>query len=763
MHKKNVINLFLKIIIIFVVVFFNLQNISKVFAADELTFYNHNTKSNVNYSGKIITFIYNNQKLTLDYPGIIINGTAFADCEELFVDKLGLSATISDNKIILSDADSNEIIFTIGSKTVKINGKSDKISSAPVKLEFEDGIIKYYVPTRFVSESFGYTYVWDSKNSEIRLIKTCEFEINNKTILYNNPFYSITYENKINNSNIPVVIYNGIAYAPAKLLFEALECQYTEDEKINITKGNIVLQMEKNSYFIYMNDIPFELDAPPIYISNLDEFKNTLFIPLEKCLTLLGFTVNFNENAGAYDILQTEYTGNPEKHPDFKKFYNTLKICIEQKPIDTFFTWNTIENKNSNQKVLTKVKAYSINNADVLELYGVRRADVYDYIDTRALVFELNSISSNLNERFFANFEVEHLNYAMITNVNQHTKIFMMIPEDDKWLFEETEECLRIYFTSEEFTIKDLKHYEEKIVKNIPEIKTPLYPENQLIISIPAGVNRDSINIIDNYYDKNLQIKISGDHTVFYNDEKIINPYEYVTDIKADYNIETNQTILNCSTKFICGYEVVFNNNYLALRIDRPDEIYNKIVVFDAGHGGKDPGAVNQNIYEKNINLSIINYTKDYFENSDIKVYYTRTSDKFLSLEERTNFVKDVHADLFISLHMNSSVLEEAKGTEVFYSKANNNETYYGLTSKKMAQILANKLHIAMDSNLRGTSKSDYYVVQYNSVPAVLIELGFISNTNEVAKLTDKNYQQKAAKAIYESVIEIFSAYPTGR
>jgi len=268
---------------------------------------------------------------------------------------------------------------------------------------------------------------------------------------------------------------------------------------------------------------------------------------------------------------------------------------------------------------------------------------------------------------------------------------------------------------------------------------------------------------IPNELQNKLQINIPGNHLDYFNNNSPINPYEYVTDIEIIYDIETSNTILNCTTSYICGYEIINNDSYFSLRIDKPAKIYNKILVLDAGHGGKDPGAVNNTIYEKNINLSIINYASKLFDNTDIKVYCTRINDKFLSLEERTGFVKDVEADLFVSLHMNASELEAAKGTEVFYSKANNEETYYGLTSKKMAQILADKMHLAMESNLRGVSKSEYYVVHYNSVPAVLIELGFISNLEECSKLTDKKYQQKAAEAIYNSMVDIFGAYPTGR
>jgi len=128
-----------------------------------------------------------------------------------------------------------------------------------------------------------------------------------------------------------------------------------------------------------------------------------------------------------------------------------------------------------------------------------------------------------------------------------------------------------------------------------------------------------------------------------------------------------------------------------------------------------------------------------------------------------SDFVKEVNADLFISLHINASEYESVYGTEVYYSKSNNAATKYGLTSSKLAQVLVNKLYVAMDTKLRGALKSDFYVVKYNSVPAVLIELGFISNKDERSKLVNNTYQQKAAKEIYESVIEIFSAYPTGR
>ena len=94
-----------------------------------------------------------------------------ADYEELFVKELGLTAKIDNKKIVFTN-ESTELVLTLGSKTVKLNGKSQTMSVAPVKLEFKDGTIKYYVPTRFVAETFGYNYVYNSKTSEAKITET---------------------------------------------------------------------------------------------------------------------------------------------------------------------------------------------------------------------------------------------------------------------------------------------------------------------------------------------------------------------------------------------------------------------------------------------------------------------------------------------------------------------------------------------------------------------------------------------------------------
>lgn len=762
MNLKKRINIFLKLILIVVILCSNFHSINYVYASD-FNFYNHNTKSNVKYSGKQVSYFYNNKKVDLSYPGIILSGTAFADYKELFVDELGLSASLNDKQLQISDG-KTEILFTIGSRYVKINGKSQKISTAPVKLEFHNGDIKYYVPTRLIAETFGFNYYWDSNNNQVKITKTFRLNINEKIVLYNDSLYSVWYNQQEISTNMPIINYKETVYAPAKVLFEALGCTYSEEDKVFITKDHITLQPEKDSLWMSVNDIPFKMNAAPISVSEANSFSETLYVPLEFCLNLLGYKVNYNENSCSFEVQQTEYTGIPECHPDLMQYYQVNRIPLAPEPIDTYFLWASEEISDlEGIKNLTKVKAYSIENADVLELYGITREDVNDFIDNRVLVLELDSVISNLNTQFYADFNAPHLYYVLLTTVNSNSKLFIMTPLEDILEFEETEECLRIYFMPEELSLDDLIAYEEKPVEiTITPTEEP-YPENHMIIPVPEGFDTTSIQLQDNYLDHNLQIILPGNLSKYFEQNPIINPYEFIEDFKIVYDEETNQTIINGYTTEIYGYIENCHDKYFAVYMDKPSEIYDKIVVLDAGHGGKDPGAVRNNIYEKNITLDIINYTENLFKNTDIKVYCTRTKDKFLSLQERTKFVKEVDADIFVSLHINASELESAYGTEVYYSKANNKSTAYGLTSAKLAKALVNNLYVSMDTRLRGVLHNDYYVVQYNSVPAVLIELGFISNPEERKKLVDDNYQQKAAKAIYESIIEIFCAYPTGR
>ena len=112
---------------------------------------------------------------------------------------------------------------------------------------------------------------------------------------------------------------------------------------------------------------------------------------------------------------------------------------------------------------------------------------------------------------------------------------------------------------------------------------------------------------------------------------------------------------------------------------------------------------------------------------------------------------------------MNSASNRSANGMEVYYAKSNNRVTDTGLSSQKLAR----KMHDRLENNLtipsRGVKKAEFYVLRHNTVPSILIELGFVSGNRDYNKITSPAYQKKTAQNIYEGVADIFKAYPTGR
>jgi len=175
----------------------------------------------------------------------------------------------------------------------------------------------------------------------------------------------------------------------------------------------------------------------------------------------------------------------------------------------------------------------------------------------------------------------------------------------------------------------------------------------------------------------------------------------------------------------------------------------NKSVVLDAGHGGTDYGAIRNGINEKDINLDVAKRVEAILRHRGVNVYMARTTDVFVSLEDRCKYTARVNPNIFVSIHVNSCMGTEPRGVETHY---------YHDNSVPLANIIHNKLTHAVSSPNRGLFKSRFYVINHTSVPAVLVEIGFISNDRERAALTTPQYKQTIAEAIAEGIIEFYNS-----
>ncbi len=179
----------------------------------------------------------------------------------------------------------------------------------------------------------------------------------------------------------------------------------------------------------------------------------------------------------------------------------------------------------------------------------------------------------------------------------------------------------------------------------------------------------------------------------------------------------------------------------------RKKESGEKIVIIDPGHGGVDYGAIRAGINEKDIVLDITQRIEAILKTKGIKVVTTRREDKTLSLQERVDIAEANSADLFVSVHVNASVKNEISGIETHY---------YHDYSIPLAQVVHQSMATYICSKNRGLFKSKFYVINHTTMPAILVEIGFLSNDAERAELISEKRKQTTATAIAEGIINYY-------
>lgn len=173
-------------------------------------------------------------------------------------------------------------------------------------------------------------------------------------------------------------------------------------------------------------------------------------------------------------------------------------------------------------------------------------------------------------------------------------------------------------------------------------------------------------------------------------------------------------------------------------------------VVLDAGHGGSDTGAIGANIYEKDITLDITKRVEKILKEKGYDVKMTRTDDSYVSLQDRVTFSESYSPDIFVSVHVNSSVKPEITGIETHY---------YHQESMSLAQTVHASLASTIHSNDRGLFKSKFYVINHTTSPAILIEIGFISNEEERNQMLSETRKQQTAQSIADGIQKYLQQY----
>jgi len=273
---------------------------------------------------------------------------------------------------------------------------------------------------------------------------------------------------------------------------------------------------------------------------------------------------------------------------------------------------------------------------------------------------------------------------------------------------------------------------------------------------------------------KNVDIDIRSAKALDVGDVKVFSlkkdasankPYRLVIDIqkkgvapKSNYYGSAKPAAEKTKSQPQKSYKPTANTKPPAYRVS--NGLAGKIITIDPGHGGSDPGAIGPHgLMEKNVTLPISKYLKSELEARGAKVLMTRTTDVDVygphasgpdELQARVDVANNNDADLFVSVHINSFANPSVNGVATYYYSKTKYDT--GLAQKVQSQIAAEP---GFDND-RGIQPGDLYVLRHTAMPAILVELGFISNPTEESLLNTDTTQRSFARRIADGIQAYF-------
>lgn len=560
----------------------------------------------------------------------------------------------------------------------------------------------------------------------------------------------------INLGKTKAIILNNNCMVPVEDVYnKALKGTYSYNSKSNqiiIKKDGNTVEMLLGSKKAYVNGKSKTMPEAPKKITFVKENQTKIYVPSRFVTESLGYTYEWNQSKKTADIL-SPFTIKYDKKWVVYKGTKGAVIC---------------DGKNIN---LNGMPSIIINNTALIQANSVFKGGLgaeYKYDsktkkvtiskDDVTIILQINSKKAVVNDKSFTMSTAAR----MVTN-KATKKSYVMVPGEFvatklgysyRW---DSSTRTSIISAETEENEEDDTDIEKDNIENKPVINS----DYQVEFSLPKGVKVSELSDEDQYYKKRFIISIPEDQTSYYEDNGIAYDKSVISKYSVRYNENDDCTYLTINTKELQGYRIEETSEGVGIYVAAPKNIYERIVVLDPGHGASAVGTQQKGVYEKTLNLEILyNKAKEYFNGKDstIKAYWTRVDDSNPSLADRAKFADKVGADVFISLHMNSAG-KTASGTETLYA-SNNKNTQSGMNSKKMAELF--QKYLVDELGLRGrriVDRTGLYVLKHNSVPAILIELGFMSNTNDYNKLTDEEFQETAAKAIYEATELLYETY----
>lgn len=641
---------------------------------------------------------------------------------------------------------------TYNAKEIVIQIDGEKMIPKDMPAVAIDG--RTILPMRQIAQELGCEVVWNEEAKQVYVINedyTLVFEIDKKTGYKNGKAFTM---------DVPPMIVNDRTMLPVRALATALDLNITWDDPSRTVSISTKEDTTPTTPTNPTNPIT------PEYVT-----LNRLSVPAAKTA---GQTFTIQAN-GAIPSYEETIVADNKIVLDFYGAKSGLASNITATNSAIVSAIRTAQHTAEDGTVYTRV---------VLDLNGKKKYEVTQsedktklYITFDKVTVEDISMKHNANtDRDIIEIEGDAALGANVFTLAKPNRIVVDIPNavseledtldiDDlefvtagrAAMFDET--TLRIVFETGDLIEYSCTEGNDSMTLQIyrSTMKNMMYDaENEVLyLEKEKEIKTGSVQINDNYLNGYTEVVLPGNYEDVYG----YGTYEIGTDVIQDIRISTTggKTTFRFNQNRISCYSIEDDGDRYIIHVKNPKDVYDKVLLLDAGHGGKDPGTSGNGLAEKNMTLAVMQKVANVLENSDIKVYVTRNSDVYPENNTRAKTANQI-AHMMVSIHMNSGPAT-ANGTETLY-QVHSNDAAIGLSSKRLAEMIQSSVVQATGNTNRGVKlRTDLLILNGTTVPAVIVETVFLSNPGDALKISQEAYQNKVAAAIADGIAQAFDQY----
>ena len=286
-------------------------------------------------------------------------------------------------------------------------------------------------------------------------------------------------------------------------------------------------------------------------------------------------------------------------------------------------------------------------------------------------------------------------------------------------------------------------------------LQRTLTQEEYLCIPIPEGMQAEQVKIENHYMDRQLWVILEDTREDFFDDKAVSGDLSRVVSATVEKAKGKLSLIFELTGVYEC--QSTLEKDQVYIEFIEPREMYDKILVVDAGHGGADPGFTGEGMSEKELTLDIAQRLKALLGDTDIKVYSTRREDAAEPTEEeRIRLANAVGADFFVSIHTQ----KEEKASGIYGIEAYYDNCFFlpGFGNVEWADLLERQVVTKVSGKGLGLfpAEGEGSFLKEADMPAVLLSVGYMSNQREDGLLQNEDYRQCIAEGIYDAIMTAF-------